>query len=116
MPLPLQALIAVVPILIAAVLLVGFRWPVKWAMPIVYVVSVVIALTAWQVSFAHVAASTIQGLFITFNILYIACSDYLQMITTNAALFHGITGPLMPLLMVMMTTRFYGANKSWTDW
>lgn len=231
MPLSLQALIAVVPILIAAVLLVGFRWPAKWAMPIVYVVSVVIALTAWQVSFAHVAASTIQGLFITFNILYIifgailllntlkhsggvqairdgftelstdrrvqvviiawlfgafiegaagfgtpaaivapllvalgfpamcavmigmmvqstpvtfgavgtpiivgvtgglenpeltaelaaaglTFSDYLQMITTNAALFHGITGTLMPLLMVMMMTRFYGANKSWTE-
>ncbi|MBX2822985.1 MAG: L-lactate permease [Rhodothermaceae bacterium] len=231
MPLSLQALIAVVPILIAAVLLVGFRWPAKWAMPVVYVVSVVIALTAWQVSFAHVAASTIQGLFITFNILYIifgailllntlkhsgavqairdgftelstdrrvqvviiawlfgafiegaagfgtpaaivapllvalgfpamcavmigmmvqstpvtfgavgtpilvgvtgglenpeltaqlteaglTFSDYLQLITTNSAIFHGITGTLMPLLMVMMMTRFYGANKSWTE-
>jgi len=231
MPLPLQALIAVVPILIAAVLLVGFRWPAKWAMPVVYVVSVVIALTAWQVSFAHVAASTIQGLFITFNILYIifgailllntlkhsgavqairdgftelstdrrvqvviiawlfgafiegaagfgtpaaivapllvalgfpamcavmigmmvqstpvtfgavgtpilvgvtgglenpeltaqlteaglTFSDYLQLITTNSAILHGITGTLMPLLMVMMMTRFYGANKSWTE-
>ncbi len=231
MPLTLQALIAVAPILVAAVLLIGFRWPAKWAMPIVYVLSVVIALTAWQVSIPHVAASTVQGLFITFNILYIIfgailllntlkhsgaiqsirdgfthlstdrrvqvviiawlfgsfiegaagfgtpaaivapllvalgfpamCAvmigmmvqstpvtfgavgtpilvgvtgglenpaltaelaavgmtfgDLIRLITTNAAVFHGIAGTLMPLLMVMMMTRFYGANKSWTE-
>lgn len=66
-----QALLAVMPIVAAAVLLVGLRWPAKRAMPIVYLIAVVIALFAWQVSFARVAASTIQGLFITFDILFI---------------------------------------------
>ena len=71
MSLGIQALLALAPILIAAILLVGFRWPAKWAMPIAYIVAALIALTAWQVSFAQVAASTVQGLFITFNILYV---------------------------------------------
>ena len=71
MSLGLQALLAVLPILVAAVLLVGFRWPAKWAMPIVYVVAVVIGLFAWGVPVARIAASTIQGLFITFDILFI---------------------------------------------
>ena len=71
MPLSLQALLAVLPILAAAVMLVGFRWPARTAMPAVYVLAVVIALWAWQMPFAQVAASTIQGMFITFDILYI---------------------------------------------
>ncbi len=231
MSLGLQALLAFSPILIAAVLLVGLRWPARRAMPVVYVVAVLIALFAWQVSPLRVIASTIQGLFITFDILLIifgailllntlkhsgavtvirngfsrisddrrvqaiiigwlfgsfiegasgfgtpaaiaaplmvalgfpamaavmigmmvqstpvtfgavgtpilvgvrggletpelsaqlaavglTFSDYLRLITVRAAVIHGITGTLMPLLMVVMMTRFFGKNKSWTE-
>jgi len=231
MSLGIQALLAVAPILVAAILLVGFRWPAKWAMPIVYVVAALIALTAWQVSFAHVAASTVQGLFITFNILFIifgailllntlkhsgaitairggfhrisddrrvqvviiawlfgsfiegasgfgtpaaiaaplmvaigfpamaavmigmmiqstpvtfgavgtpiivgvkgglespeltsqlssvgmTFEQYLRLITAESAIIHGIVGTLIPLLMVIMMTRFFGRNRSWTE-
>ncbi|MEM8535782.1 MAG: L-lactate permease [Chloroflexota bacterium] len=231
MNLALQALLAVTPILVAAVLLVGLRWPARVAMPIVYVVAVVIALLFWQVPFAQVAASTIQGLFVTFDILFIIFGAilllntlkysgavtairngftnisqdrrvqiviiawlfgsfiegasgfgtpaaiagpllvalgfpamaavvigmmiqstpvtfgavgtpiivgvtgglqneafdstlaavgsnfeaYRQIITAQAAVVHGITGTIMPLLMVMMVTRFFGRNKSWTE-
>ncbi len=55
MSLGIQALLALTPILLAALLLVGFRWPAKWAMPVAYIVAVLIALAAWQVSFAQVA-------------------------------------------------------------
>ncbi|MBO9324818.1 MAG: L-lactate permease [Roseiflexus sp.] len=230
MSLGLQALLAFSPILIAAVLLVGLRWPARQAMPVVYLVAV-IAIFAWQVSPLRVVASTIQGLFITFDILLIifgailllntlkysgavtvirngfsrisddrrvqaiiigwlfgsfiegasgfgtpaaiaaplmvalgfpamaavmigmmvqstpvtfgavgtpilvgvrggletpefnaqlaavglTFSDYLHLITVRAAVIHGITGTLMPLLMVVMMTRFFGKNKSWTE-
>jgi len=67
----IQALFAVAPILIAAILLVGFRWPAKKAMPVVYAAAALIALAAWGVSFTHIVASTIQGLFITFDLLFI---------------------------------------------
>jgi lactate permease len=231
MSLGLQALLAFSPILIAAVLLVGLRWPARQAMPVVYLVAVLIAIFAWQVSPLRVVASTIQGLFITFDILLIifgailllntlkysgavtvirngfsrisddrrvqaiiigwlfgsfiegasgfgtpaaiaaplmvalgfpamaavmigmmvqstlvtfgavgtpilvgvrggletpefnaqlaavglTFSDYLHLITVRAAVIHGITGTLMPLLMVVMMTRFFGKNKSWTE-
>ena len=231
MTLTLQAFLAVLPILTAAILLVGLRWPARIAMPIVYVVAVIIAFFAWGVSATHVAASTIQGLFITFDILYIifgallllntlkhsgaikairngfsdistdrrvqvviicwlfgsfiegasgfgtpaaivaplmvavgfpaiaavmlgmmvqstpvtfgACGtpilvgvrgglenpdilnrlsvanlefgDYLQMITTNVAVLHAIVGTLIPLFMVIMMTRFFGKNRSWSE-
>ena len=71
MDLGLQSFLAVMPILVAAVLLVGFRWPAKRAMPICYAVAVVIALWFWEVDFSRVAASTIQGLFFTADILFI---------------------------------------------
>lgn len=71
MSLTLQAFLAILPILVVAVLLVGFRWPASRVMPMVYIMAVIIAKFFWGVSFNHVLASTIQGLFITFDILFI---------------------------------------------
>ena len=40
---------------------------------------------------------------------------YLKIIASQSAVFHGITGTLIPLLMIVMLTRFFGRNKSWTE-
>ncbi|HUG44726.1 MAG TPA: L-lactate permease, partial [Acidobacteriota bacterium] len=227
----IQALLAVLPIALAAYLLVGLRWPARRAMPLVYVATAGIGLLAWRMHWRVVAASSIQGLVITFEILYIIFgailllsalrhsgavssirsafrrisvdrrvqliliawlfgsfiegasgfgtpaaiagpllvalgfpalaavmiglmiqstpvtfgavgtpiligvtaglenpdltarlaavgSDfaaYRQTIAAGAAVIHGLTGTLMPLLMVVMMTRFFGRNRSWTE-
>jgi lactate permease len=41
--------------------------------------------------------------------------DYLNLATQRIVVLHAIAGTLMPTLMVMMTTRFFGANRSWTE-
>jgi lactate permease len=41
--------------------------------------------------------------------------QYLQLITTQVALIHAVVGTLMPVIMVMMLTRFFGVNKSWKE-
>lgn len=231
MSLGFQSFMALLPILSAAVLLVGFRWPAKLAMPICYVVAVAISLLFWQVDAVRVVASTIQGLFITADILWIIfgailllntlkhsgaitairtgftkispdrrvqlvltawlfgafiegasgfgtpaaiaaplmvaigfpalCAvmigmmiqstpvtfgavgtpiligvkgglenpqltallsqagldfgQYLQLITASSAILHAIAGTLIPTFMVVMMTRFFGKNKSWTE-
>lgn len=231
MSLGFQSFMALLPILSAAVLLVGFRWPAKMAMPICYVVAVAISLLFWQVDAVRVVASTIQGLFITADILWIIfgailllntlkhsgaitairtgftkispdrrvqvvltawlfgafiegasgfgtpaaiaaplmvaigfpalCAvmigmmiqstpvtfgavgtpiligvkgglenpqltallsqagldfgQYLQLITASSAILHAIAGTLIPTFMVVMMTRFFGKNKSWTE-
>jgi lactate permease len=231
MTLGTQVLLAVFPIFLAGVLLVGFRIPARWAMPLVYVTAVVIALTAWQMETVIVAAASIQGLFLTFDLLFIifgallllntleqsggvaqirdsfhGISDdrrvqiviiawlfgsfiegaagfgtpaaiaaplmvamgfpaaaavmigmmiqstavtfgaagtpvlvgvqggvggavfdahmaaagldmrtFLEMVAARAVILHGIAGTLMPTFMVVMTTRFFGANRSWTE-
>jgi len=40
---------------------------------------------------------------------------YLQIITSEVAVVHAITGTLIPLFMIMMMTRFFGKNKSWFE-
>jgi lactate permease len=231
MTLGTQALLAALPIVLAGVLLVGFRIPAKWAMPAVYLAAVAVAAGAWQMAWGRVAAASIQGLFLTFDLLFIifgallllntlersggvaairqsfrAISDdrrvqivllgwlfgsfiegasgfgtpaavcaplmvamgfpaaaavmigmmiqstavtfgavgtpvlvgvqggvggelfdarmamvglemreFLRMVTARAVVLHGIAGTLMPTLMVVMTTRFFGERKSWTE-
>ena len=225
------AFLAVLPILVAAILLVGFRVPAKRAMPVSFLVTVIIAFTVWDIPGIDIMASTVQGLFITFDILYIVfgaivllnllkyskalrtiregfaniskdrrvqvviivwlfgsfiegaagfgtpaaivapllvglgfpafcavmlgmmvqstavsfgavgtpilvgvsggiqspeftaelaasgleLSDYIQLVTSEVAILHGITGTLMPTLMVCMMTRFFGRNRSWKE-
>jgi lactate permease len=40
---------------------------------------------------------------------------FLQLITSEVAIGHAIVGTLMPFLMVIMLTRFFGKNKSWSE-
>ncbi|MFT6810657.1 MAG: lactate permease [Saprospiraceae bacterium] len=225
------ALLAILPILAAAIMLIGLRWPARIAMPIVFVVTAILAWWAWDISFIYIIASTIQGLFITFDILFIifgailllnvlkysgavsvirsgftdisadrrvqvviiawlfgsfiegaagfgtpaaivapllvalgfpalsavmlglmvqstavtfgavgtpvlvgikgglqsqevdaslaeagmSIMEYLQVITCDVAIFHALAGTFMPLIMVSMMTRYFGANRSWKE-
>ena len=95
----LQAFIALSPILLAAVLLVVFRVAARTAMPLVYLAALVLAWSAWKMDLRHIAASSIQGLFITLDILLIIYGAILLLKTLErsggvAAIrssFHGIS-------------------------
>ncbi len=81
----LYFLIAALPILTVFVLLLGARLPAGRAMPIAYLVTVAIALWVWRVPPAWVAASSIQGLFIALEILYIVFGAVLLLNTLQAS-------------------------------
>ncbi|WP_027859040.1 L-lactate permease [Marinobacterium jannaschii] len=231
MSIEVQALLAVLPIALAALLLIGLQLSARIAMPVVYLATAAIALIAWEVSFNRVLASTVQGLLITVSVLWIifgailllntlkhsgaitsiragftnispdrrvqviiiawlfgsfiegasgfgtpaaiaapllvaigfpamaavvmgmmiqstpvsfgavgtpiiigvqngldkatlseqlaaggsSWEIYLQLITSEVAIIHGLVGTLIPLFMIMMLTRFFGRNKSWTE-
>jgi lactate permease len=85
MSLLIYALIAAIPIVTVFLLLVGARIPAGRAMPIAYLVTVAIALGVWQVPFNWVAASTVQGLFISAEILYIVFGAVLLLNTLQAS-------------------------------
>ncbi|MGF1472235.1 MAG: L-lactate permease [Rubrobacteraceae bacterium] len=79
----LLSFLALAPILTIGVLLVGFRWPAIWAMPVGYVVVVIIGLSVWRLSIASIAASTVQGLIIALTILYIVFGALLLLATLS---------------------------------
>jgi lactate permease len=53
-------------------------------------------------------ATELSEVGLTFN-------DYRLLITAQAAVVHGIVGTLMPTFMVVMLTRFFGEERSWTS-
>ena len=55
------ALLAVVPILVALILMVGLRWPSTRAMPLAFITSVILAMLVWKLSALQVGALFIQG-------------------------------------------------------
>lgn len=63
--------LALLPIIVVAVFLVGLRWSAAKAMPISYVVAIVLALFVWKVPGANVAAASLHGLFTAGTLLYI---------------------------------------------
>ncbi|MFC4874205.1 L-lactate permease [Negadavirga shengliensis] len=71
MSIDLLFFLAFFPILLAGVMLVGFRISARVTMPITFVVTSLIAYFFWGLSWVHVLASGIQSFFITFDILYI---------------------------------------------
>ena len=71
MELALYSLLALAPIVTIFLLLVIARRPAKQAMPVAYLVTAAIAVLVWQVPFSVLAASTIEGLVMAVEILYI---------------------------------------------
>jgi len=65
------ALFAFLPIFVAGVMLVGFRIQARTAMPVTYIVTVIIAMALWGMSGNRIIASTIQGLIQTAGLLWI---------------------------------------------
>jgi lactate permease len=224
-------LFALFPIVLTGILLLGLQWSAKKAMPVVLLVTALMAFFIWDMSFNRIAASSLQGLVITSSVLWIvfgaifllntlkhtgaisvirngftkvspdrrvqaiiiawcfgtfiegasgfgtpaaiaaplmvaigfpalgavlmgmmiqstpvsfgavgtpivigvnkgldteaisaqlmanggSWEAFLQLITTEVALIHATVGTLMPLFMVVMLTRFFGANKSWKE-
>src|SRR5690606_4539660 len=41
--------------------------------------------------------------------------QYLRLVTSQVVVLHAIAGVLMPTWMVVMMTRFFGANRSWRE-
>ncbi|MGO3176417.1 L-lactate permease [Psychrobacter sp.] len=227
----IYGLLALLPIILCGVFLIGLQWSAKKTMPIILAVTAALALFVWDMTFTRVSSSIIQGTVITVSVLWIVfgaifllntlkhtgaiavirsgftnvspdrrvqaiiiawcfgCflegaagfgtaaaiaapllvaigfpalgavlmgmmiqstpvsfgavgtpivigvnkgldtaaistqlaqqglewSDFLQLITSQVAILHGVIGTFMPLFMVMMLTRFFGKNKSWKE-
>ena len=92
-----MSLLAFVPLVLAGVMLIGFRFQARTAMPVVFIVTVLIALLAWDMSVTRVVASSLQGLMLTISILWIIFGAILLLNTLKhsggiAAIRNGFSG------------------------
>lgn len=65
------ALIAVIPIATIFILMVVFRWPATKAMPVSFVVTLLLVIFVWGTPMNWVLASTLNGVVIAFKIIFI---------------------------------------------
>jgi lactate permease len=106
------------PAAIAAPLLVAIGFPAMAA------VMIGMMIQSTPVSFGAVGTPILIGvnkgldsdsIGATLNSIGSSWDSYLQVITSEVAIIHAITGTLIPLFMTIMMTRFFGKNKSWTE-
>ena len=76
MSLGLQAALALFPIALGGVLLIGFRVQAKHAMPAAYAAAVLVAILAWGMAGSRIIAASIEGLFVTFDLLLIHAAHH----------------------------------------
>jgi len=68
---PVELLVAALPLLVTAVLLVGLLWPATRAMPIAWVVALGVGFIFWQLPVDWLFASSIVGFLTALEILFI---------------------------------------------
>lgn len=79
------SLLAFLPILVIGILLVGLRWSARNAMAVGFVVVVVVSFAIWEVEPVAIAASVVEGLGISIDILYIVFGALLLLATMTAS-------------------------------
>ena len=65
------AILSLLPIISVAVFLVMLRWPASRAMPICYIVAVLLAWFVWQVPFIRIMAASVNGLVDALELIFI---------------------------------------------
>jgi len=76
-----EILMAILPLLTIAYLMVARYWPATRAMPIAWGVAVVIGFAGWGMSSTWIAAATISGFITALNILFIVFGAVLLLYT-----------------------------------
>lgn len=77
------ALLALLPIIVAGVLLLGFRMPAAIAMPISLVVAAAVAFFAWQIDLVTIGASIVQGILVAIGLLWIVFGALVMLATVT---------------------------------
>ena len=77
----MYALLAFIPIVFCVVVMAVFNWPAKFAMPITWLITAILAYFFWSVELLSLTAYSIAGLFSSFEVLIIIFGAILVMNT-----------------------------------
>ncbi|MEZ6086459.1 MAG: L-lactate permease [Pirellulaceae bacterium] len=81
----MNSLLALLPIAVVGVLLVGLRWPASRAMPLAFASTVALSSFLWKVPIAQIAAASVKGLVIAAGLLWIIFGAILLLETLRAS-------------------------------
>jgi lactate permease len=81
MSIGLQGLLALLPIIVVAIFLVGMKWPASKAMPLSYITVVLVGFFVWKLSGVQILGGTIKGLVVAVGLLYIIFGSILLLNT-----------------------------------
>jgi lactate permease len=81
MPSAVDALVALLPLLTIAYLMVGRYWPATKAMPVAWIVAIATGVVGWGMTPTWIAAATINGFVTAANILWIVFGAILLLYT-----------------------------------
>ncbi|MDO4528543.1 MAG: L-lactate permease, partial [bacterium] len=79
------ALLAVIPIAVALVLMVGLRWPATRAMPVAWLACVGCGIFGWGLDAKYLAALSLQGVVVAIGVLIIVFGAILVLYTLEAS-------------------------------
>ncbi|MCA8996839.1 MAG: L-lactate permease, partial [Planctomycetaceae bacterium] len=71
MPTPILAFLALLPIIVVGVLMVGFRFAAARVMPLSYFSAAILAYAVWKVPVEQIGAATVNGVIVAIRLLYI---------------------------------------------
>ncbi len=77
----MQGFLALLPILVVAVFLVGLRWPASKAMPLSYITVVIVGYFVWKLPIIKMVGATFNGLVTAVSLLYIIFGSVLVLYT-----------------------------------
>lgn len=77
----LLALLAIAPIVVALILMVGMNWPATRAMPLAWLTCVLCAIGGWSLDLTYIAALSLQGVVVAFGVLLIVFGAILMLFT-----------------------------------
>ena len=77
----MYAIIAFIPIIVTIVLMVGFNWPAKRALPLAWLLALIFGIALWKMSVMHAIAYTLTGFLSAFEVLFIIFGAILIMNT-----------------------------------
>lgn len=77
----MQGFLALLPILVVAIFLVGLRWPAAKAMPLSYITVVIIAYFVWKLPVMQIVGGTVNGIVTAVSLLYIIYGSVLVLYT-----------------------------------
>lgn len=77
----MQGLLALMPIIVVAIFLVGLRWPAAKAMPLSYLTVVIVGYFVWKLPAMQIVGGTVNGLVTAVSLLYIIFGSILVLYT-----------------------------------